>query len=138
MDMLSRLGFVASELLLDEEGAPRFTERSDRAIVLFNRISSLHTDAEYAKGITSSDAYYPSPSTFLYTLPNIVTGEIAIRNQYHGETSFYVLQKRDEKLMRKVMLSAFADDTTTSLISGWVDYENEDSYTADISLYLRE
>lgn len=36
MDPLCRLGFVASELLLDGE-AERFTPREDRAVVLFTR-----------------------------------------------------------------------------------------------------
>ena len=42
----------------------------------------------FQETIQHADSYYPSPALFVYTLPNIVTGEIAIRNKYYGETSF--------------------------------------------------
>lgn len=139
MDMLSRLGFVASEILLGMEAdVTRFEERADRAIVLFNRTSSLHTDKAFAEGICDDRNYFPSPSTFIYTLPNIVTGEIAIRNKYHGETSFYMLARKDERLMREITEATFADKATKSVVAGWVDYENESSFEADISIYFRE
>ena len=91
MDPLCRLGFVASELLLQAEGDRRDTPRDDRAIILFNRSSSIQADEAYQASIQDAEDYFPSPAAFVYTLPNIVTGEIAIRNHYQGETSFYIL-----------------------------------------------
>ncbi len=133
MDRLCRLGFVASELLLDTE--KRTAEESeDRAVVLFNRSSSVYADRKYLQSITNPDDYYPSPSAFVYTLPNIVTGEIAIRNHYHGQTSFYILPERDDKLMRNLQKAAACDPSTRSLISGWIDYENDKQFVADIYL----
>ena len=41
MDTLCKLGFVASEMLLKDEGKERFVQREDRAIVLFNKTASL-------------------------------------------------------------------------------------------------
>ena len=49
MDTLSKLGFVASELLLQAEGAERFVPREDRAVVFFkgrHRLSGHHTRPE--------------------------------------------------------------------------------------------
>ena len=90
MDTLSRLGFMAAELLLQAEGAERFVPREDRAVILANRSASIKNDKDYLETISEGN-YYPSPALFVYTLPNIVTGEIAIRNKYLGETAFYVL-----------------------------------------------
>ena len=95
MDKLSQLGFIASELLLKQE-SPRKEQCTDRAVVLFNHSSSIWVDREYAKSIAVGDDYFPSPSLFVYTLPNIVCGEIAVRNGYHAETAFYILPNKDE------------------------------------------
>ena len=139
MDMLSRLGFVASELLLNVEGQRSSDDERDRAIVLFNRASSIDADRQYLESIVHADDYFPSPSLFVYTLPNIVTGEIAIRNGYKGETSFYVLPERDDTVMRAVLEATVANDAATkSVISGWLDYDSEEDFLADLVLEVIE
>ena len=135
MDGLCRLGFVASELLLQaerEEGTYKEDVNKARAIVFFNRSSSIVSDKKYLTSIADKENYFPSPSVFVYTLPNIVTGEIAIRNGYHGETSFYILPKKNELLMQHIIESAFMDDQTTSMITGWLDYEDDKHFEADL------
>ena len=134
MDGLCRLGFVASELLLQAEGKSRFEERDDRAVVLFNRSSSISSDKKYLESIQDKDNYFPSPSVFVYTLPNIVTGEIAIRNHYHGETSFYILPSKDEAQMQEVMETITMDSETKSVLAGWIDYEDENHFEADLMI----
>lgn len=138
MDALSRLGFVASELLLQAEGKERFGECDNRAVVFFNRSSSVCSDRKYMESIDNADGYFPSPSVFVYTLPNIVTGEIAIRNRYHGETSFYVLPCKDERLMGEVIGTVFADRKTTSVLGGWIDYDADGTFEADLFLAERQ
>ena len=134
MDPLARLGFIASELLLKEEDSRR-TDCEDRAVILFNRSASLADDAEYQKTI-GKDGFFPSPAVFVYTLPNIVTGEIAIRNKYYGETSFYVLEDKDEKVMKEIVEQAFQDPVTESAIAGWLECSDPGHFEAD--LYLIE
>lgn len=138
MDMLCRLGFVATELLLQAEKKERFVECDDRAVVLFNRHSSICADQEFLASISDPEAYYPSPSVFIYTLPNIITGEIAIRNLYHGETSFYVLPTQDHQLMDNVVRTTFQDRKTTSVIAGWVDYKTEEDFCAELRLIVKK
>lgn len=137
MDRLSRLGFVASELLLQAEGRERFAETEDRAVVLFNHSSSVDSDRKHMESIADKDNYYPSPSVFVYTLPNIVTGEIAMRNGYHGETSFYILPEKDETRMHDILQTAFSDRATESILGGWIDYADDGHFMADISIYER-
>ena len=134
-DGLCRLGFVASELLLKaERDEGSFTEdiNKTRAIVFFNRSSSIASDKKYLASIAEKDNYFPSPSVFVYTLPNIVTGEIAIRNGYHGETSFYILPHKNELLMQDIIETTFMDEQTTSVLTGWLDYEDSEHFEADL------
>ena len=131
MDLLSRLGFIASELLLEAEGKERVAGTDSRAVILFNRSSSLMTDRKYMATI-AEDNYFPSPTLFVYTLPNIITGEIAIRNKYNGETSFYILPERNGGVMENVLRAAFLDKKTQSVISGWIDCTADNCFEADM------
>lgn len=133
MDPLSQLGFVASELLLGQE-RPRKKDCQDRAVILFNHTSSGWVDREYAKTINKGEDYYPSPSLFVYTLPNIVCGEIAIRNGYHAETSFYMMDTKDETMMQDILRCAFSDTTLQSIVAGWIDYQDEHTFEAEVKL----
>ena len=136
MDKLSQLGFIASELLLKQE-SPRKEQCADRAVVLFNHSSSVWVDREYAKSIAVGDDYFPSPSLFVYTLPNIVCGEIAVRNGYHAETAFYILPNKDDNMMHQVLASTFLDETIQSILTGWIDYEDDQHFEAELKLIKR-
>lgn len=120
MDALSRLAFLATELLLNRGDVP---QDSGRATILFNRTSSVVADRCHLGSIAKQGEFYPSPSVFLGTLPNIATGEIAIRHGYTGETSLYITDFRDEALMKKVVSSSFSQGGFRSLICGFVDCE---------------
>ena len=141
MDTLSKAGFVASELLLKKLGERRLEGEEytrSRAIVLFGSTASLCADRNYQETIQDRDNYYPSPALFVYTLPNIVTGEIAIRNHWRGETSFYVLETPDAAQMAFHLACAFDDPETESILAGWVDSRNNDDYQVFMTLIDRE
>lgn len=131
MDGLSRLGFVASEILLNAEKGETDEER---AIIFFNHSSSIASDRNYKESINDKDNYFPSPSIFVYTLPNIVTGEIAIRNHFHGETSFFILPDKDERMMEEILQASCRDDQSKSFLTGWIDYEDERHFEADLKI----
>ena len=135
MDRLSQLGFIASELLLQAEGRERFKDCDDRAIILFNHASSIMADRQYLSSIETPGQFFPSPSLFVYTLPNIVAGELAIRNHYHGETTFCILPERQDEVMRQVLQACCQDETTRSILGGWVDYQDDAHYVADLKVY---
>ena len=132
MDRLSQLGFIASELLLQAEGRERFKDCDDRAIILFNHASSIMADRQYLSSIETPGQFFPSPSLFVYTLPNIVAGELAIRNHYHGETTFCILPERQDEVMHQVLQACCQDETTRSILGGWVDYQDDAHYVADL------
>lgn len=143
MDGLSRLGFVASEILLNAEKGDTDVERreeegerllEERTIIFFNHSSSIASDRNYKESINDKDYYFPSPSIFVYTLPNIVTGEIAIRNHFHGETSFFILPDKDERLMEEILQASCRDAQSKSFLTGWIDYEDERHFEADLKI----
>ena len=134
MDSLSRLAFLATELLLSRGDVP---QDSERATILFNRTSSVVADRCHLGSIAKPGEFYPSPSVFLGTLPNIATGEIAIRHGYTGETSLYITDFRDEALMKKVVGSSFSLGGFRSLICGFVDCDRGDSFEADLKILVK-
>ena len=135
MDGLCRLGFIAAELLVKQENSslPR-----NRAVILFNHSSSIAVDRRYFDTIADKNDYFPSPSAFVYTLPNIVTGEIAIRHHYHGETSFYITDCHDSRREWQILCASMADPVTNSAIAGWIDYVDDHHFEADMYIVERQ
>ena len=133
MDVLSRLGFLLTERLVGSD-ENRFQPREDRAVLVFSREGCVANDRNYVA--TMMD--FPSPSLFVYTLPNIVAGEIAIRNKYAGETSAFVLEKYDEKAIFELVRQAFQDPVTQSAVVIWADCPSDTEWDARGWLVNRE
>lgn len=135
MDPLCKLGFIGAELLLKDMSAP---EKENGAIILFNRSGSLVTDRNYQRTIRSDGNYFPSPALFVYTLANIVTGEIAIRHKIYGESSFYILDKEDENEMDAIVAEAYQTSNPPFILTGWVEYDDDRHFTAKMKLITKE
>jgi len=131
MDALSKLGFLASELLL--AGTDREIPKEDMGIALFNRSSSLETDSRYHKTICDKDDFFPSPAEFVYTLPNIVTGEIAIRNKIYGETAFYVMSDFQADMLCEVIENMINFAGMKRVLAGWTEV---DAFTGEYSGFM--
>lgn len=133
MDVLSRLGILLTErLVAGEQG--RFQPREDRAVLVFSREGCLANDIHYVASMQD----FPSPSLFVYTLPNIVAGEISIRNKYAGETSAFVLEKYDEEAVFTLVRQAFQDPVTQSAVVIWADCASDTEWDARGWLVNRE
>lgn len=121
MDKLSKSGFLASEIIMRKLNIEPLKPKPNWSIILMNNSSSLETDKEFQKTIQSPSDYFPSPSVFVYTLANIVTGEIAIRNKIMGETLFYVHQKFSAQHLYQYSLDSFSDQSIDNVLCGWVE-----------------
>ena len=117
MDNLSKLGWLASEILLKDEQLNERYNSENIGIVLSNSNASLDADIHYAKTINE----VPSPALFVYTLPNIVIGEIAIRNGFKGENAFFVSDNFDALLLQQYAEMLFASNAVMACICGWVE-----------------
>ncbi|MBO4577112.1 MAG: hypothetical protein J5688_00230 [Paludibacteraceae bacterium] len=126
MDTLSRLGFIAAELLLK----PSDISSQISAVILANRSASIKNDTDYLATISEGN-YYPSPALFVYTLPNIVTGEIAIRHHIQGETSFYILDKPEE--LGSIIRSSLAAHRAP-ILAGWCECSEANNFYAKLQI----
>jgi len=132
MDELCKLSFLGAELLLKD--IPKgVIEGENTAIILSNNSSSFETDKKHQQSIQEEQNYFPSPAVFVYTLPNIAIGEIAIRHKIKGENTFYIFQKYDVDFMVAYVNALLTQNKATYCLTGWVEFNNQHY---DCFLYL--
>ncbi len=129
MDSLCKLGFLTSEILLKDFDTGS-TDKNEVAIVVGNSNSTKNTDIKYHETTKT----LPSPAIFVYTLPNILLGEICIRYGFKGQNLCYISDKFDEKELYENIKILLNNSTTQYLIGGWVDYVNETNYKSVLLL----
>jgi hypothetical protein len=133
MDSLCRAGFLACELLSADSEQWQDLARDKTALVFSNTASSIDSDRKHAASIQNKAQYFPSPSVFVYTLPNIVLGEIAIRHRITGENAFFISEKFNADTLANYTQLLLEQATTDSAICGWV---NTDGDSLDVLVYL--
>jgi hypothetical protein len=130
-DHLSQLGLLASHVLLGDFNLHPKYDAESVAVVLSNASASLDTDMRYQDSTKS----IPSPSLFVYTLPNIVAGEICIRYGIKGENAFFVSAQFDPVVMADYVEMVMAEPGTALCVAGWIEVLEEHF---DVFLYLVE
>lgn len=131
MDALSRMGFLGTEMVLRKirELNPLFQFDGEKTcVIMANSISSMKSNRNFYNTICDHQNYFPSPAYFVYTVPNVVTGEIAIRQRIFGETSFYILEKEDD--LEIIIESTIRMTDAQVLIVGWLE-----SRSANVRIY---
>jgi len=137
MDPLCKLGFLATEILLRDSGLGQNYAPAEVAIVLSNASSSVEADRNHRQSIANRDSYFPSPSVFVYTLANIVIGEICIRHKIHGEGMFFIGKKFDPGILYNYVTRLLDDGVAGACITGWVEV-NGDDYEAVVYLIEKQ
>jgi len=122
MDNLCKLGFLTNELLLKNSNIREY-EKNEIAVIILNSSSSLDTDMNYYETIKDKSNYYPNPSLFVYTLPNIMLGEICIRNGFKGENMLLISQKFNPVLLTTTVNDLLNNNKSKCCIAGWVEYK---------------
>lgn len=120
MDELSRLGFHGAEMTLMRSEIENFKD-DEVAVIFSNHSSSLQTDKEYFKSAESGIA---SPAQFVYTLPNIVVGEVCIKHKMYGENNFLISHRFDAQLLLDQCEALFHDNAAKAVLLGWVEEED--------------
>lgn len=131
MDNLCKLGFLAAELLLRDR--PIVTEYGTGSVgmVFCNASASLDTDLRYMETVKN----IPSPAQFVYTLPNIVIGELSIRYGCRGENAFFVQEAFDADFLWFYVHDLIVRNRLQACLCGWVECLNEQYETV---MYLVE
>lgn len=127
MDPLSKLGFLAVELLLSKTDTPN---KENYNILLACSHSSIESDTQFQTTIEDPTNYFPSPALFVYTLPNIVIGEIAIRHQIFGDNCMYLYNPKEKTNFYEFARDYSLQNFKTPTIIGYLDY-NKKEYIAE-------
>ncbi|MFN4763344.1 hypothetical protein ACKGJN_09500 [Gillisia sp. Q332] len=115
MDALCKLGILATEILF------RNNEISaDTALVFSNSTSSLETDKQHRILMETT----VSPAVFVYTLPNIVLGEISIRHKLQSENAFFISNRFDAGLLKDYSEILLDSLKTSAVVCGWIEWKN--------------
>lgn len=132
MDSLSKLGYVASEVLLDgiEYG------EEDCGLILSGIYGSLDTDIRHQQIIDTETDASASPAVFVYTLPNVVEGEISIRHHIKGENTWFWSDDRTLSDMREYAVLSMSAQDMKYCIVGHIDFLNG-RYFAKFELLVR-
>lgn len=116
MDDMGKLGYVASHLLVNGiEFAPE-----EMAVILQNRSASLDTDIRHQENISSGPG--ASPAVFVYTLPNVASGEISISLGIKGENTFFISSEYEHERIMEYADIVLSRTKARYCMAGWLEF----------------
>lgn len=114
MDILSRVAFLASEMIIPQP----VNEDKDHVAVVFSTTSGcLDVDHKFEE----SRQTLASPALFVYTLPNIMLGEVCIRNGFKGEQMCTIAEGPDANWFGFYVGDLLHKRGTEACLCGYVD-----------------
>lgn len=125
MDAQSKLGWLCAEYIIKNTQSDQVL-KNEVALVLSNNKASLDTDENYHHDLEQQqEEFLPSPAVFVYTLPNIVAGEICIRHGLKGENNFLISKEFDAEQLVNYTEALFAEQLCKLAYVGWVEAYQE-------------
>jgi hypothetical protein len=121
MDEISKIGFIGTELIKNHFPEIESYGENDIALLFSNKRSSATTDVKFLDSY--KDGGIPSPSLFVYTLPNILIGEIAIRNKWFGENMFTVSKEIDTNYYANYS-NILLNKNAEAVLCGWINVDD--------------
>ena len=137
MDELCKLAFLTTEVLLKDETLSRNEDGADIAVILANKDASVVSDSRHAETLIDRETSFPSPAVFVYTLPNIMLGEICIRHQITGENTCFIMESFNSDFMFEYIKNLFKKEGYQYCITGWVNY-TVGEYSARLCLISKD
>lgn len=119
MDMLCKWAMIGAEYLLKSDDAYLYEgiEKTKIAVVLMTKNGCLDVDKKYLE-TTKTIA---SPALFVYTLPNIMLGEICIKHGFKGEQLCFVSEEYDKNEIIFWVNDLMNNRGMEACLFGWVD-----------------
>ncbi len=114
MDSLSALAFLTAELMLKNI---QLRDKNSTGIVIGCKSASLDTDLKFQETIKE----IPSPGLFVYTLPNIMLGEISIRHGLKGEQMCSIGSAYDITWQFQYVRHLVDSGFVSACVCGWVE-----------------
>jgi hypothetical protein len=121
MDNLCKLAFLSAEILLQGTDVLQKYPGEQIGIILENASSSLEYDQKHQESIRDRNRHFPSPSVFVYTIPNIMVAEIAIRHKVKGENTVFISEQFDPELIYDYVSELFRNQQVGCCLSGWME-----------------
>jgi len=130
MDILCKWAWISAEYLLknNDEFLYNGLQKDEIGVVLASSHGCLDVDKKYSNTITN----FPSPALFVYTLPNIMLGEICIRHGFKGEQTCLISERFDTDELCFWVNDLIENRGMKACICGWVDIADEEH---DICLF---
>jgi hypothetical protein len=122
MDNLCKIAFMASEIILKDNEHIKTLDPSRIGVILQNSHSTIDTDLSYIDTIKDKSNYFPSPAIFVYTLPNVMIGEICIRNKFQGENTCFISKEFDPEFISDYVNNLLDSGKIDVCLAGWADY----------------
>lgn len=114
MDRLSKMAFLCVEIMQAQIAAIT----TEPTLLFANSSASEETDQRFIHSYETLGN--PSPSLFVYTLPNIVTGELSIRHKWYGENAFFILPHFDAAFFAEQCALIFSRGND-AVLGAWVE-----------------
>lgn len=117
MDVLCKWAWLGAEGLLADNDALEGIDKSKVAVVLMTSNGCIDVDKKYQATMQE----IPSPALFVYTLPNIMLGEICIRHGFKGEQLCLVSEKFDAEEIHFWVDDLLNKRGMEACLCGWAD-----------------
>jgi hypothetical protein len=124
MDLLCKWAMIGAEYLLKTENGWMYEgiDKTKIAVLLMTKTGCVDVDQKYLV----STQTIPSPALFVYTLPNIMLGEICIRHGFKGEQLSLVSETYVKEELAFWVHDLLQKRGMEACIFGWVNAdENE-------------
>lgn len=119
MDVLCKWAWLGAETILKNASGYVFDtlDKTKVGVVLFTGNGCLDVDKKYNETITD----IASPALFVYTLPNIMLGEICIKYGFKGEQASLVSKIFDSQELHFWVTDLMNNRGMDACLCGWVD-----------------
>lgn len=121
MDDLCKLGYIAAACLFARNGGKTGYEPDEVGIICTNASSSMDTDQKHQHIIDTMGDREASPAVFVYTLPNVVLGELCIRYKIQGENTFFINNRYPESFIRDYATLVMRKQGLRACLTGWCE-----------------
>lgn len=130
MDGLCKWAWLAAEQLLSADAAMVYDDidKNNVAVVLGTSHGCIDVDRKYHETMNS----IPSPALFVYTLPNIMLGELCIRHGFKGEQACLLNDNFNSEELYFWVKDLLLNRGMEACLAGWVDVAGDE---CDICLF---
>lgn len=126
MDDLSKLGFITTAWLTRSVDGFAGLPPKSKGVIMANRSASLDTDIHYHRNLDAVGDRETSPAIFVYTLPNVMLGEICIYWRMKGENTFFIQREPDKDFLIQYAGMVMDEQDLNYCIVGWCDLLGND------------